>query len=255
MRSEKTTMVMLGAMLFGCMLFAESCSKSSETSADGGPDALGDVAWSEDGSGGDSDADGDGDGDVDKTCDPDACVPRTCSLNKEEASYTPADAGVPADSGIVMPESVIYWGHEDFNASVKPPTSKGILKIEIYPESSGGYVKLGPAEVALKDRETQYRSCGYCVRYFSNVQYDDDGGLANPDDVVFYMVCDGKLSIDSLSVDGGPDASPVLDGTLSATFVEVTIDDDFYSKPVEGGDSFCVKDLHFHAPISTVIPQ
>ncbi len=232
-------------LALAALLVASGCSSTaSDASAGSASDAGADVEWP-DGSGGDSDGDADAGSNPNPydTCHPDTCQPRTCSLTREEATYNPADAG----NG--QPQSLQYYGHENYNASVTPPTSQGVLRVEIYPETSGTPVKLAPGEILLQDRETQYSTCGYCVRYLSNVLYDPDGGLSPSADIVYYMACDGTLSIDALDLDAGVDGGPVFDGRLSATFVEVTIDDNFISHPVANGDSFCVSDLHFHAPV------
>jgi len=246
----------LESMIFILMFVALSistaaCTGSGGSDTDASADGAGDVHWP---TGGDADADADMDGDTPAgdgggydpptACQPDACVPRDMEITKQEAFH------YPRNDTEDLPRFVSYWGHENYSEQGGSPRSDGILRIEIYPETTG--VELEPVEVQLTGNETQYATCGHCVRYFDDVEYDSEGELSNENSIVFYMACEGRLEIDEIVLDAGPDAEAYMSGVLSANFVEVTIDDFYISKEVEDADSFCIENIAFEAPLVTL---
>ena len=79
-------------------------------------------------------------------------------------------------------------------------------------------VDIAPKSIALAGAETQYRTCGACVRVLANV--DEDAMSVGQ----YYMATGGTLNVTS--------TSDQLEATLTdVTFVEVAIGSDFTSTP------------------------
>jgi hypothetical protein len=171
----------------------------------------------------DDDNDGLTDCDDDDCADDPSCQATQCedtdlgTVTQDMALNDPSASGDASDWTY---QAIVDWGQ-----------GPHVLSVDLLGDFATAGITTGAHPLGVGD-EANYETCGYCVLLIDCAEND----CAASDNDRFFFATAGTLQLDTL---GYVDEGGSLAGGLSAVdWVEVTIDENFVSTPVDGGDCY-----------------